>query len=148
MSVSPIVQESTFSAMLLDFNLATDTINKSHRHGPKGYEAFRFIASSDIIDHQNEVVDPQALAEVLPIMEKQGARVQGTHTNYPAGEFFDWGFCKVKDRLSIWLDIEFFDDYPSQRDVLKQIKLPSGDPEKLSGISLGGKKLKAEREKP
>ena len=144
MSVSEVVTQSHYYPAV-SFTRYADTIEKGKRYGPKGYTAYRYIVSSDIIDHQNEIVDIHGLAEVLPIMQKQGSRIQGLHSNYPAGEFFDWGFCKIKDptgdKLSIWVDIEFYDDYPSQKELLDKIELPSGHPERMNGISLGGKSL-------
>ena len=141
---TPIVTQSQFFPVVTLVRYA-EAIKKHQRHGPKGYKAFRYVVTSDIIDHQKEVVDIHALAEVLPIMEKQGSRVQGLHSNYPAGEFFDWGFCKVSEKLSIWVDIEWYDDYPSQKELLEKIELPSGDPERMNALSLGGRSLETKR---
>lgn len=144
MAVSSVVIQSHYYPVV-NFTRYADSFEKQLRYGPKGYKAYRYVVSSDIIDHQNEIVDIQALAEVLPIMEKQGARIQGMHSSYPAGEFFDWGFCKIADKLSIWVDIEFFNDYPSQKELLEKIELPSGHPDRMNGLSLGGKSLKSKR---
>ncbi len=131
---------------VLLFHRMDDRLSKSERRGPKGNEAFRYIASAEIIDLENEIINLDAIAEVMPIMKEQGARTSVDHMNFPAGEFFDWGFTTVDGIPAIWLDLEVYEKYPNQKKVLRRIKLSSEDPESLNALSLGGFKLEKHRE--
>lgn len=131
---------------VLLFHRMDSRLSKSERRGPKGNEAFRYIASAEIIDLENEIINLEAIAEVMPIMKEQGARTSVDHMNFPAGEFFDWGFTTVDGIPAIWLDLEVYEKYPNQKNTLRRIKLPSKDPESLTALSLGGFKLEKHRE--
>ena len=145
MQDTSIISSERLDNILL-FHKIDGPLQKSERRGPKGYEAFRYIASAEIIDLEGEIISLQAIAEVKPIMIKQGARTQYNHMNFPTGYFFDWGFTKTEGIDAIWIDVEVYDDYPNQKDVLRRIKLPKEDPESLTCISLGGFKLEKEKE--
>lgn len=136
---------NTLSSVLL-FQTSDDAINKEIRTGPKGYRVIRFVASSEIVDLEGDMIDLQVLAKIMPIMLKQGGRIQSFHSNHPGGEFFDWGFTKYKGADSIWTDVEIYDDFPSQQDNLRRILLPEGHKERINGLSLGGFKLAKKRE--
>jgi len=131
---------------ILLFHKIDEVLTKSERRGPKGYEAFRYIASAEIIDLEGDIIELNAIAEVMPIMIKQGARTQYNHMNFPVGYFFDWGFTTYKGARAIWIDVEVYDEYPNQKDILRRIKLPVEDKESLTCISLGGFKLEKEKE--
>lgn len=131
---------------VLLFYRMDDRLSKSERRGPKGNVSFRYIASAEIIDLENEIINLDAIAEVMPIMKEQGARTSVDHMNFPAGEFYDWGFTTVDGIPAIWLDLEVYEKYPSQKNTLRRIKLPSKDPESLTALSLGGFKLEKHRE--
>lgn len=145
MQDTSIISSERLDNILL-FHKIDGTLQKSERKGPKGYEAFRYIASAEIIDLEGEIISLEAIAEVKPIMIKQGARTQYNHMNFPTGYFYDWGFTKTEGIDAIWIDVEVYDDYPNQKDVLRRIKLPKEDPESLTCISLGGFKLEKEKE--
>lgn len=132
---------------ILDFSMVR---KNGKRQGPKGYDVYRFVASAEVIDHQNEIVDIKDLLSIQETMLKQGGRIQGFHSNYPAGEFFDYGLVTIKDQnddevLSIWLDIEIYDDYPSQKEMKGRLDLPKGHPKRINGVSLGGKSYQRKR---
>ncbi len=145
MQDTSIISSERLDNVLL-FHKIDGTLAKSERRGPKGYEAFRYIASAEIIDLENEIISLEAIAEVMPIMIKQGARMQYNHMNFPTGYWYDWGFTKIQGTDAIWIDVEIFDEYPNQKDVLRRIKLSHEDPESLTCISLGGFKLEKHRE--
>lgn len=145
MQSTSIISSERLDNVLL-FHKLDGALHKSERRGPKGYEAFRYIASAEIIDLENEIISIEAIAEVMPIMIKQGARMQYNHMNFPTGYWYDWGFTKAEGADAIWIDVEVFNEYPNQKDVLRRIKLPPEDPESLTCISLGGFKLEKERE--
>lgn len=131
----------------LAFTLYNDVLRKEAlRYTENGYPIFRFIGSAEIIDKQGEVIDINAFKEIMPIMAKQGARINGEHTTQPAGEFTDWGFLTVEGHKAIWLDVAVYTDYPSQKENLRKLLLPEGDPEKICGISVGGTRLAKHRE--
>ena len=131
---------------VLLFHRMDDRLSKSEHRGPKGNEAFRYIASAEIIDLENEIINLDAIAEVMPIMKEQGARTSVDHMNFPAGEFYDWGFTTVDGIPAIWIDVEVYEVYPNQKETLRRIKLPHEDPASLTCISLGGFKLEKHRE--
>lgn len=131
---------------VLLFHRMDDRLSKSERRGPKGNEAFRYIASAEIIDLENEIINLDAIAEVMPIMKEQGARTSVDHMNFPAGEFYNWGFTTVDGIPAIWIDVEVYEVYPNQKETLRRIKLPHEDPASLTCISLGGFKLEKHRE--
>ena len=131
---------------VLLFHRMDSRLSKSERRGPKGNEAFRYIASAEIIDLENEIINLDAIAEVIPIMKEQGARTSVDHMNFPAGEFFDWGFTTAEGVPAIWIDLEVYEKYPNQKETLRRIKLPPEDPNSLTCISLGGFKLEKHRE--
>ena len=131
---------------VLLFHRMDDRLSKSELRGPKGNEAFRYIASAEIVDLENEIINLDAIAEVMPIMKEQGARTSVDHMNFPAGEFFDWGFTTVDGIPAIWIDLEVYEKYPNQKETLRRIKLPPDDPASLTCISLGGFKLEKHRE--
>lgn len=145
METASIISSERLDNVLL-FHKVDEVLSKSERRGPKGYEAFRYIASAEVIDLEGEIIELDAIAEVMPIMIKQGARTQYNHMNFPVGYFFDWGFTKYQGFNAIWIDVEVYDEYPNQRDVLRRIKLDAEDPDSLTCISLGGFKLEKERE--
>lgn len=142
---SSLVYSETIKNVLL-FKFYDDEINKRQRFGPKNYPAIRFIASGEIIDLEGEIIELQAIIDVMPIMLKQGGRIQSFHINHPGGEFFDWGITKHKGVDSIWVDVEVYTDYDSQRENLRRIQLPEGHKERINGLSLGGFKLAKQKE--
>jgi len=132
---------------ILDFSMVR---KNGKRQGPKGYDVYRFVGSAEVVDHQKEIVDIKDLLSIQEVMLKQGGRVQGFHSNYPAGEFFDYGLVTIKDKnkdevLSIWLDVEVYDDYPSQKEMKGRLDLPKGHPKRINGLSLGGKSYQRKR---
>ena len=112
--------DNTFSHVL-DFHYLDDVINKEHRKGPKGRIARRYIASAQIIDLENEVIDIDALEREMPIMKDQGARINSQHTTMPTGEFFDWGRMVYKGIDAIWIDVEYYNAKPNQKENLRTL---------------------------
>ena len=146
-SVQPgLNNEYIYTPMLNFFELPTGIIAKQDRFGPKGGPVERYVASVEVVDHQGDVISVSALAEEMETYIKgMGGIFQGIHSNFPAGQVLDWGFCKVANETAIWIDVEFYQFYDSQKDFYKRTKLPWGHEEKISGVSLGGKALERER---
>lgn len=125
--------------------------SKKQRLGPNGYPAFLFVGSAETIDHQSEIIDMDAILEVLPIMKRQGSNISGFHSNQPAGKWFEH-YSSIITKAdgekiqALLLDVEVFDDFPSQQENLACIMLPDDDPKKIRGLSIGGRKLRKHRE--
>ena len=149
--LSSIVQNESkndiFYQPLLNFyELPSGLITKQDRVGPKGGPVERYIASVEIVDHQGDVISVEALADEMETYIKgNGGIFQGIHSNFPAGQVLEWGFCKVAGDVALWIDVEFYQFYDSQKEFYKRTKLPWGHKEKISGVSLGGKALERER---
>lgn len=146
-SVQNDSQNDTFYQPLLNFyELPSGIITKQRGVGPKGGPVERYIASVEIVDHQGDIISVEALADEMETYIKgNGGIFQGIHSNFPAGQVLDWGFCKVAGDTALWIDVEFYQFYDSQKDFYKRTKLPWGHKEKIAGVSLGGKALERER---
>jgi hypothetical protein len=146
-SVQNDSQNDTFYQPLLNFyELPSGIITKQRGVGPKGGPVERYVASVEIVDHQGDIISVEALADEMETYIKgNGGIFQGIHSNFPAGQVLDWGFCKVAGDTALWIDVEFYQFYDSQKDFYKRTKLPWGHKEKIAGVSLGGKALERER---
>ena len=51
---------------------------------------FRMIATSEIVDNQNEIVDMKSVEEILPLLKSRGASINLGHFGISVGEAKDF----------------------------------------------------------